>query len=145
MAATPEQAAANLGTQAASLAAESATGFKDLLSNNWKEMLQTGAALVGIMLNVTAQVGDLVESLLKRRCGVKNSSELLPAQEDGYRYANSDPVTGQAAWYDLRVRIDKIKSTEAQRSEPVFPTLTPPDLPPRPAVLRYGAANSRKR
>ena len=23
------------------------------------------------------------------------------------RYANSDPVTGQAAWYDLRVRIEK--------------------------------------
>ena len=39
----------------------------------------TGAALAGIMLNVTAQVGDLVESLLKRRCGVKNSSDLLPA------------------------------------------------------------------
>jgi sulfite dehydrogenase (quinone) subunit SoeA len=71
-------------------------------------------------------------------------SELLP-DRGGYRYSNSDPVTGQAAWYDLRVRIDKIKSTEEQRSEPVFPTLTPPDLPPRPAVLRYGAPNSRKR
>lgn len=34
--------------------------------------------------------------------------ELLPAQEDGYRYANADPVTGQAAWYDLRVCITKI-------------------------------------
>jgi len=28
--------------------------------------------------------------------------ELLPAREDGYRYSNSDPVTGQAAWFDLR-------------------------------------------
>ncbi|HWU52910.1 MAG TPA: molybdopterin oxidoreductase family protein, partial [Tahibacter sp.] len=34
-------------------------------------------------------------------------SELLPPREDGYRYANADPVTGQAAWFDLRVRIDK--------------------------------------
>jgi anaerobic selenocysteine-containing dehydrogenase len=34
-------------------------------------------------------------------------SELLPPRADGYRYANADPVTGQAAWFDLRVRIDK--------------------------------------
>jgi anaerobic selenocysteine-containing dehydrogenase len=31
--------------------------------------------------------------------------DLLPARADGYRYANADPVTGQAAWFDLRVRI----------------------------------------
>src|SRR3546814_13621264 len=34
-------------------------------------------------------------------------AELLPEQ-GGYRYANSDPVTGQAAWFDLRVRIEKV-------------------------------------
>jgi len=39
----------------------------------------TTALLVGIMLNVTTQVGDLVESLLKRRCGIKDSGALLPA------------------------------------------------------------------
>ncbi len=33
--------------------------------------------------------------------------ELLPPKGDGMRWANSDPVTGQAAWYDLRVRIEK--------------------------------------
>jgi phosphatidate cytidylyltransferase len=31
------------------------------------------------MLNLTTQIGDLVESLLKRRCDVKDSSQLLPA------------------------------------------------------------------
>jgi len=31
--------------------------------------------------------------------------DLLPARGDGYRYANADPVTGQAAWFDLKVRI----------------------------------------
>jgi anaerobic selenocysteine-containing dehydrogenase len=31
--------------------------------------------------------------------------DLLPARADGYRYANADPVTGQAAWFDLRVRL----------------------------------------
>src|SRR5262245_44858403 len=34
---------------------------------------------VGIVLNFTTQTGDLVESLLKRRCGAKDSSRLLPA------------------------------------------------------------------
>ena len=33
--------------------------------------------------------------------------ELLPANGDGMRWANSDPITGQAAWFDLKVRIEK--------------------------------------
>ncbi len=32
-------------------------------------------------------------------------AELLPAKGDGLRWSNSDPVTGQAAWFDLRVSI----------------------------------------
>lgn len=38
-----------------------------------------GALLVGVLLNVTTQTGDLIESLLKRRCGAKDSSRFLPA------------------------------------------------------------------
>lgn len=38
-----------------------------------------GAVLVGAVLNFTTQTGDLIESLLKRRCGAKDSSHLLPA------------------------------------------------------------------
>ena len=34
--------------------------------------------------------------------------ELLPPRGDGYRWANSDPVTGQAAWFDLRVRVERV-------------------------------------
>ena len=34
-------------------------------------------------------------------------SELLPEKGDGMRWSNSDPVTGQAAWFDLRVRIER--------------------------------------
>ena len=51
-------------------------------------------------------------------------SELLPEREGGYRYSNSDPVTGQAAWYDLRVRVEKA-SDQSDVSAPQFATLKP--------------------
>jgi anaerobic selenocysteine-containing dehydrogenase len=73
-------------------------------------------------------------------------SELLPARGGEYRYANSDPVTGQAAWYDLRVRIEKADAQEIALSEPRFASLpTPAGLPPRPSILRYGARFRTKR
>ena len=46
-------------------------------------------------------------------------SELLPEKGDGMRYSNSDPVTGQAAWFDLRVRIENVGPKH--HAEPVFP------------------------
>lgn len=39
----------------------------------------TAVLFIGIILNLGAQIGDLLESLLKRNCGVKDSSKLLPA------------------------------------------------------------------
>ena len=69
------------------------------------------------------------------------SDELPNAAEGGTagRLANADPVTGQAAWYDLRVRIEKV-AAEQGVSEPQFATLPlPPHMPKRPDVLRYGA------
>jgi anaerobic selenocysteine-containing dehydrogenase len=45
--------------------------------------------------------------------------ELLPPKGDGLRWANSDPITGQAAWFDLRVKIEKVAApTEAQPAIP---------------------------
>ena len=49
-------------------------------------------------------------------------SELLPEREGGYRYSNSDPITGQAAWYDLRVRVEKCADQKPE-SAPQFATL----------------------
>jgi sulfite dehydrogenase (quinone) subunit SoeA len=48
--------------------------------------------------------------------------KLLPAREGGHRYSNSDPITGQAAWYDLKVRIEKAEGGEAL-TLPQFPTV----------------------
>jgi len=36
--------------------------------------------------------------------------ELLPPKGDGLRWSNSDPVTGQAAWFDLRVRLERVRA-----------------------------------
>ncbi|MFQ6546615.1 molybdopterin oxidoreductase family protein [Aestuariibius sp. 2305UL40-4] len=36
--------------------------------------------------------------------------ELLPPRGDGLRWSNSDPVTGQAAWFDLRVKMEKTRA-----------------------------------
>jgi sulfite dehydrogenase (quinone) subunit SoeA len=63
-------------------------------------------------------------------------SELLP-DRGGYRYSNSDPVTGQAAWYDLRVRIEKAAPEEAAEAAPRFAPLTPPHLPRAPRRVRF--------
>ncbi len=41
-------------------------------------VLPLGIVIFGLTVAVTAQIGDLVESLLKRDAGVKDSSQLLP-------------------------------------------------------------------
>jgi anaerobic selenocysteine-containing dehydrogenase len=67
-------------------------------------------------------------------------SELLPDDGDGKkrRMSNSDPVTGQAAWFDLRVRIRKAEAG-AEVSEPRFEPMTPvPGVQKRPQILRFG-------
>ena len=50
--------------------------------------------------------------------------ELLPAKGDGLRWANSDPITGQAAWFDLRVKIEK--AAAPSESQPKFPPIKSP-------------------
>ena len=55
-------------------------------------------------------------------------SELLPEKGDGMRYSNSDPVTGQAAWFDLRVRIENVGPMEHAS----------PDFAPIPRVVPQG-------
>ena len=63
-------------------------------------------------------------------------SELLPERGDGHRWSNSDPITGQAAWFDLRVRIERVAApSEAQ---PVFPATPSPVPTVPPGFVRKG-------
>jgi sulfite dehydrogenase (quinone) subunit SoeA len=50
--------------------------------------------------------------------------ELLPPKGDGMRWANSDPITGQAAWFDLKVRIEKAEAPK--QSRPEYPPIKSP-------------------
>jgi len=65
--------------------------------------------------------------------------ELLPPKGDGMRWSNSDPITGQAAWFDLRVQIEKAAADEPAESWPQFDTLPRMNGEDAPeAMLRYG-------
>ena len=52
-------------------------------------------------------------------------SEELPADAQGRRLSNSDPITGQAGWYDVRVRIRPAAADEPAYSAPQFHTMPP--------------------
>jgi len=70
-------------------------------------------------------------------------SETLPQDSK----SNSDPVTGQAAWYDLRVKItpgEVSDSVDNEQSMPQFESIKPlPASQPRAEVLRYSAGKQR--
>ena len=64
-------------------------------------------------------------------------SDLLPEKEDGYRYANADPITGQAAWYDLKVKLTKCDPGEPRETDPILPSVNPVRSP-RFARMKFG-------
>src|SRR6185437_10568797 len=71
--------------------------------------------------------------------------DLLPPDESGRRYSNSGPVTGQAAWFDLRVRLRKCVPEEVGFTSPQFKKLPlPPGLSPSPTKLSFGAQFKKK-
>jgi len=71
-------------------------------------------------------------------------NHLIPDQLPGTGGAgptsNADPITGQAAWYDLKVRFSKAEApTESAESAPQLDVLPAvPGLDAPPDVLRYG-------
>jgi hypothetical protein len=67
----------------------------------------------------------------------------LPTAEG--RTSNSDPITGQAGWYDVRVRIYPAAADEPAETAPTFETM--PALPgtaARPAWLAYFAGRKKR-
>jgi hypothetical protein len=73
-------------------------------------------------------------------------TDLLPPDGHGRRHSNSDPVTGQAAWFDLRVRLRKCGAAETHQSAPQLPPLeAPPGTAPNPRWLGFGAQFRRAR
>ncbi len=65
-------------------------------------------------------------------------AEELPPNEDGEHLSNSDPVTGQAGWYDVRVRVYKAAADETQETWPQFEPMKPlPGTGERPAWQAY--------
>lgn len=72
---------------------------------------------------------------------VKNGfllNHLIPDRNQTDELANADPITGQAAWFDLKVRL-KPALPEESGSFPEFPKLEePPDLEPKLKTLLYG-------
>ncbi|NOD99207.1 molybdopterin-dependent oxidoreductase [Ruegeria sp. HKCCD6228] len=65
--------------------------------------------------------------------------ELLPSKDDGMRWANSDPITGQAAWFDLKVKIEKADAPADAQSQPNFdPIKSPVGTGPENLVWKVG-------
>ncbi len=64
-------------------------------------------------------------------------SDVLKPNKHGHEFSNSDPVTGQAAWYDLRVKISKCAPEEFGTTYPIYDAVKGPvsDM----EVSRYGA------
>lgn len=71
-------------------------------------------------------------------------SEYLPADAQGRRASNSDPITGQAAWFDLTVRVRKATPAEAGETAPHPSTLHAPFPVSNPKVLEFGAKSESR-
>ena len=74
------------------------------------------------------------------------SEELPFANNPSGRISNSDPITGQAGWYDVRVRISPAEPDEAQETFPqIAATPRPPGVLGSAAkVVSYFAGRNKK-
>jgi len=70
--------------------------------------------------------------------------ELLPGKAGQGRLSNSDPVTGQAAWFDLRVRIEKCAAGDGVTKPQFEPLHRPAGLAPAPSISRFDAGKCER-
>jgi anaerobic selenocysteine-containing dehydrogenase len=74
-------------------------------------------------------------------------SEELPGAGDEGTVSNSDPVTGQAGWYDVRVRIYRAEDDGPAQSWPQFEPVPPAPgtkATYRPRMLAWFAGSGRR-
>ena len=64
-------------------------------------------------------------------------SENLSTDEGEVR-SNSDPVTGQGAWFDTRVKIERAEDQSDDITSPLFDPVKAHTKYNRPEILRYG-------
>jgi anaerobic selenocysteine-containing dehydrogenase len=74
-------------------------------------------------------------------------TEELPGKGLGGTISNSDPITGQAAWYDVRVRIYPAAPGEPEESSPQFAAAAPVPggIPGHPGWVAYFAGKRSAR
>jgi phosphatidate cytidylyltransferase len=91
-----------VGAVAAALALRSLLSLGDwLLPLNYVE-----AIAVGCLIGIAAQLGDLLESLLKRRAGVKDSGNLIPGHGGVLDRIDSLVFTGVIVYYSVLWLVD---------------------------------------
>ena len=84
------------GVVAATLAA--------LLTRDWLgDVSLTHALALGVLIGITGQVGDLVESLMKRVAGVADSSNLIPGQGGLLDTLDSFIFTAPLLYFCIRI------------------------------------------
>ena len=109
---------------------------------------------VDLLDSLMRQVGELVlcRNQIVRQAGMQDDVDLVRASQrlnliaselpvprgGGAHLSNSDPVTGQAGWYDVRVRIYPAAPEEPEQTAPQFVPMQP--LPGTSPVRRLWQA-----
>ncbi|MBI3793461.1 MAG: molybdopterin oxidoreductase family protein [Nitrospinae bacterium] len=88
--------------------------------------------------NLSPEADEAKKGFLLNHC----IADEIKDEFTGGRVSNSDPISGQAAWYDLRVKISK---ADGEGHLPQFPALKPPAHSGTPSkILRYEFIRGKK-
>ncbi len=63
------------------------------------------AVIYGILVSIASQIGDLGESMIKRRCGVKDSGDLIPGSGGALDFADCLLFSAPVAYYFVKFAI----------------------------------------